>query len=137
MLKVRDLMTPYVETLNPDDDIDLASMLMRLDRFRHLPVVSDGQLVGIVSDRDIMRAEQSSLSETTIEANRRFNMKVKAQDVMTVQVDTIEPDATVLKAAEILREKGYSCLPVLEEDRLVGIITPTDFLGLVVKLLLE
>lgn len=136
-MKVADIMTDHVETLDPDDDIDLASMIMRLDRLRHLPVVEDGRLVGIISDRDILRAQQSSLSGASKEEVRRFNMRIKAREVMTRKVETTSPEASALEAAEILRERGYSCLPVMRDGVVVGIVTPTDFLGLVVQLLLR
>lgn len=136
-MKVADIMTDHVETLDPDDDIDLASMIMRLDRLRHLPVVEDGRLVGIISDRDILRAQQSTLAGATKEEVRRFNMRIKARDVMTQKVETTTPEASALEAAEILRERGYGCLPVMRDGMVVGIVTPTDFLGLVVQLLLR
>jgi CBS domain-containing membrane protein len=136
-MKVADIMTDHVETLDPDDDIDLASMIMRLDRLRHLPVVEDGRLVGLISDRDILRAQQSTLAGATKEEVRRFNMRIKARDVMTQKVETTTPEASALEAAEILRERGYGCLPVMRDGMVVGIVTPTDFLGLVVQLLLR
>ena len=136
-MKVADIMTDHVETLDPEDDIDLASMIMRLDRLRHLPVVEDGRLVGIISDRDILRAQQSSLSGASKEEARRFNMRIKAKDVMTRKVETTTPETSVLEAAEVLRERGYGCLPVMADGVVIGIVTPTDFLGLVVQLLLR
>ena len=137
MMKAKDLMTRPVETLGPDDDLDLASMLMRLDRLHHLPVVEDGRLIGLISDRDVLRAEQSTLVRHTKEDARRFNMKIRARDVMTLSVQTIGPETPVLEAAQIMREKGFNCLPVVDDGEVVGILTPRDFLGLVVKLLLE
>lgn len=136
MLKVRDVMSVNVETLNPDDDLDLASMLMRLDRLHHLPVMEGDQLVGIISDRDVLSAQRSSFAGCDKDETRRFNMGIKARDAMTSKVDTISPEASVVEAAQMLRERGYGCLPVVEDGRVVGIVTPTDFLGLVVELLL-
>lgn len=136
MLKVRDVMSVNVETLNPDDDLDLASMLMRLDRLHHLPVVEGDQLLGIISDRDVLSAQRSRFLETNKDESRRFNMGIKAKEAMTSQVDTISPEASAVEAAQMLREKGYGCLPVVDDGRVVGIVTPTDFLGLVVELLL-
>ena len=136
MMKVRDLMSTGVETLAPEDDIDLASMLMRLDRLRHLPVVEDDRLVGLISDRDVLRAQQSVFAEEDPEARRRFAMAIRADKIMTRDVDTIGPEASALEAAQVLREKGYGCLPVVEDGQVIGIVTPTDFLGLVVELLL-
>jgi len=136
-MKVADIMTDHVETLDPDDDIDLASMIMRLDRLRHLPVVQDGRLLGIISDRDILKAQQSSLSGASKEEARRFNMRIKARDIMTKKVETVAPESSALEAAEILRERGYGCLPVMKDGVVIGIVTPTDFLNLVVQLLLR
>ena len=64
-------------------------------------------------------------------------MKIRARDVMTLSVQTIDPETPVLEAAQIMREKGFNCLPVVDDGEVVGILTPRDFLGLVVKLLLE
>ena len=134
-MKVRELMSDHVETLEPEDDLDLASMLMRLDRLHHLPVVEEGDLIGIISDRDVLRAQESSLRGLSSEESRRFDMRVKARDIMTVEVDTVTPDTSVDEALEKLRKRPYSCLPVLEDGQIVGIVTPTDFLDLLAKIL--
>lgn len=136
MLKAKDLMTTPVETLAPHDDIDLASMLMRLDRLHHLPVVDEGRLVGLISDRDILRAERSTMVGATKDEARRFNMKIRASEVMTDAVQTIAPDTSAVEAAQIMRERGFGCLPVVDDGEVVGIVTPRDYLGLVVELLL-
>lgn len=134
-LTVQDIMSTHVETLDPADDVDLADMLMRLDRLHHLPVVEDGQLVGLVSQRDIARHQVSPSSGLSVEAQRRANLRVKVRDMMVSSVTTIGPTASVLDAAQVMRERYLGCLPVLEDGELVGIVTGTDMLGLLVRAL--
>lgn len=126
---VKDIMTRQVETLDPNDDVDLADMLMRLDHLHHLPVVDDGQLVGLVSQRDLARHQMSPSTGLSPEAQRRANLKVKVRDMMVESVTTISPDLTLLQAAELMRERYLGCLPVLEDGELVGIVTGSDLLS--------
>ncbi len=132
-LTVGQVMSRNVETLDPADDVDLADMLMRLDRLHHLPVVEDGQLVGIVSQRDVARHQVSPSSGLSVEAQRRANLRVKVRDMMIGSVTTVEPTTSVLEAAELMRERYLGCLPVVDEGELVGIVTGTDMLGLLVR----
>lgn len=137
MLRVSDLMAKDVETIHPEEDLDLAAMVMRMERLRHLPVVVDGQLLGLISDRDVLRAQVSSVAGLSQVEQRCANMRIRAGEVMTRALVTVSPKASAVEAAELLREHRISCLPVVEEGKLVGIITATDFLGLVVDLLLQ
>lgn len=132
-LTVRDIMSMNVETLDPADDVDLADMLMRLDRLHHLPVVEDGRLVGIVSQRDVARHQVSPSSGLSIEAQRRANLRIKVRDMMVTEVATISPDGTLLEAAELMKERYLGCLPVIEDGELVGIITGTDMLRMFIQ----
>lgn len=133
MLKVRELMTHPVETLEPGEDLDLADMIMRLERFRHLPVVNDGRVVGLLSQRDILAAQASNLKVTSREQQRLNNLHIRVEDVMTKNVMVTTPDAPALKAAELMREHHIGCLPVVEDGLLVGIITESDFLTYVIR----
>jgi CBS domain-containing protein len=132
-MTVQELMTTRVETLDPSDDVDLADMVMRLDRLHHLPVVSDGQLVGLVSQRDIARHQVSPSSGLSLEAQRRANLRVKVRDMMVTDVATVPPGTSVLEAAELMRERYLGCLPVVDDGELVGIVTGTDMLGLLIQ----
>lgn len=134
-ITVRDLMSRNVETLDPRDDVDLADMLMRLDHLHHLPVVEDGRVVGLVSQRDIARHQVSPQTGLTEEAMRRANLRVKVSEIMVSTVTTTSPDAPVLEAVEIMRERYLGCLPVVEEGELVGIVTGTDMMGLLARVL--
>ncbi|MBI4525672.1 MAG: CBS domain-containing protein [Deltaproteobacteria bacterium] len=106
-------MSRDVVTATPDDYLSTAQARMWLGGFRRIPVVEDGQLVGIVTDRDIKehwgRLERTKISE-----------------VMTDNPLTVSPESTLEKAAQIMLEKKISGLPVLEQGRLVGIITTSD-----------
>lgn len=132
-LRVRDLMTRNVQTVETGDDLDFASMVMRLERFRHLPVVEDGRLVGIVSDRDVIRSQAGALTGLPPEDRRMLDLHVDVREMMTANPETIGPDALALEAAQRLRERRFGCLPVVEDGRLVGILTETDFLDLAIR----
>lgn len=134
-MKVRELMSTQVETLDPDDDLDLANALMRLDRTRHLPVLAHGELVGMISDRDILKAQVSSLSGLTDEELRQVNLRIKVHEIMTTNVLSVTPETSAREAAKVLRVRKVGCLPVLDDGHLVGIVTATDFLDLVIRVL--
>jgi acetoin utilization protein AcuB len=123
-LSVRDIMATNLVTVSPHEPSRRAYQLMRDHRFRHLPVVANGRLVGVLSDRDLRPIVFSpSLAETRV------------ADLMTEQPTTIAPDAGVEDAASLLVMKKIGCLPVIEADRLIGIVTETDLLAVLVELL--
>ena len=125
---VRDLMTPDVVTLAADDTLDLADGIMRLGRIRHLPVVSGDRVVGIVSQRDLFRAAVSSLLQLGGEAERRWLAGIPVKAVMTPHVFTVAPSISLRAAVRIMTEKRVGCLPVVEDGRLVGLISESDCL---------
>ena len=126
-LRVRDYMTSSLQTLNPDDRLIDAELLVRRSGVRHLPVVKDGNLIGLVTDRDVRRYAPSILDSTPDEYNKIFEQTV-ISTVMTKQVQTIRPDAPLAEAAEMLYAQHRGCLPVMEDGQLVGIITRRDLL---------
>ncbi|MGH7320912.1 MAG: CBS and ACT domain-containing protein [Candidatus Rokuibacteriota bacterium] len=123
-LSVRDIMVTRLVTISPQESIRQAYQLMRDHRFRHLPVVSQSRLVGILSDRDLRPALLSpALAEATV------------GELMSEDLTTIAPDTSVEDAASQLVVKKIGCLPVVEGHRLVGIVTETDLLAVLVELL--
>src|SRR5574337_1017503 len=116
---VRDHMSEKVITVERDCRIDAARALLAKRRIRQLPVVGNGRLLGIVTDRDLRSAP----------ANKRT-----VGDVMTAKPVTIEPDAPVDEAAQTLRTLKIGALPVLENRTLVGILTASDVLDAFVEL---
>ena len=128
---VRDIMTVEVTTLGRNDTLLLAKDIMNLGRVRHFPVVEDDELVGVVSQRDLYRASLGTVMQYGEKAQRAFLESVAVKEVMADPI-AIGPDATVRDAARLMLEHKIGCLPVLEDSRLVGIVTETDMLQVVV-----
>ncbi|MCX8073020.1 MAG: CBS domain-containing protein [Candidatus Binatia bacterium] len=132
---VRDLMQTEVVTLNARDHLDLADSLMRLGRIRHMPVVEDGKLVGILSQRDLFRAGISTVLHLRPSAEREWLAKIPVREVMTAPVITATPNMPVRQAVNLLLEHKIGCLPVVDRGELVGLVSETDFLRYLARLL--
>ena len=128
LLTVRDLMSKQVTTVNPNDDLNWTKNLMSQRGFRHLPVVDEsGHLVGLVTDRDLRKASESSMSSALPSEQRDTDRWSKVSWIMTKGVLSVPPDAAAREAACLLREYKYGCLPVVDRGQLVGIVTEADF----------
>jgi CBS domain-containing protein len=127
-LKVRDVMTTQVTTLKRNDKLTLADDVMQLGRIRHLPILGDDgeQLVGIVSQRDLFRGALAQALGYGQYARRKLLDTFAIKDVMTTDVITTSPDTPLVDAARLLIERKIGCLPVVENRRLIGIITEDD-----------
>jgi CBS domain-containing membrane protein len=135
-MEVRDLMTTDVVTLTEDETLAHAQRCMARGRIRHLPVVRDGRLVGLVTHRDLLAASFSIFAEVESSEQRRVFTTVRVVEAMHRDVVTVSPSLAVSKAARILLENKYGCLPVVsEQSDLLGIVTEADFLRLTVSLL--
>jgi len=130
MLLVGDSMTREIVTLAPDETVGTALALCRERRIRHLPVLSEGRLVGIVSDRDL-RSATPAFGEPERAAALQ---KVLVEDVMADDVISALPDDPIEQAANTMRERRIGCLPVVESGELVGIITASDVMKALVYL---
>ncbi len=124
-------MAREVATLSPEETAGEALALCRRRRIRHLPVVEDGRLVGIVSDRDL-RSATPALGDP---ARAAALAEIRVGEVMARDVVTARPDDPIDGAANAMRERRINCLPVLEEDGLVGILTSSDVMESLVFLL--
>ena len=131
---VRDIMTPEVTTLGRNESLQFVKDIMNLGRVRHFPVVDEGKVVGIVSQRDLYKASLGSVMKYGEKAQRSFLEGIAVKEVMCEPVITIAPHASVQEAARIMIEKKIGCLPVLEGHTLVGIVTETDMLKLVAEM---
>jgi len=132
---VRHIMKSPVITLFAEQTLPLAEDIMKLKHLRHLPVVDDeGRLVGLVSHRDILRAQISSLAGLSASERRTRQSDVKISQLMTRDVWTAGPDAFASNAGQTLLDHKFGCLPVIDASgRLVGIITERDYLRFAVK----
>ena len=128
-MKVKNLMQSHVVTLNTANALDVAGDIMRMSRIRHLPVVdADKRLVGLLSQRDLFKASISSVLGFAREREHEWLGEVSVREVMTKEVTTIEPEAGVVEAVDKMIAGKFGCLPVVEEGKLVGLITETDCL---------
>jgi len=131
---IRDIMTPEVTTLGRNDSLQLVKDIMTLGRVRHFPVVDDGKVVGVVSQRDLYRASLGSVMKYGEKAQRAFLEGIVVKEVMSDPPITIAPHASVQEAARLMMEKKIGCLLVLEGSKLVGIVTESDMLKLVAEM---
>jgi len=119
MISVADFMTKDLVTVREADDLALAESLLRLGGIRHLPVVRDRKLVGILSHRDVLRSGISG---------RPAARETAVSEVMTREPTSIRPGLGLAHAARLLLERKFGCLPVCDDDgTLVGIVTEADF----------
>ena len=132
---VSDFMTRELVTVAPDDPLRRAVDAMQERGCRRLPVLENDCLVGIISDRDVRLALMSPfvLRERWYDEALLDNMPIRtcmATDVLTVSSDTL-----LIQAAELMRDRKIGGLPVVDDGRLVGIITETDVLDALIRLL--
>ena len=127
-MHIRDIMTTRVATVSMDDRLSVIKDIFEQAHFRHLLVLEEGELVGVISDRDLFRAISPYL-DSEAEMNRDTETLTKrAHQIMSRQLITIASHLTVRDGVKLMLEKGVSCLPVLENGTLVGIISWKDFL---------
>lgn len=135
-MNVSDIMTPKPTTVHQDTPLRLALETMERIGCRHLPVMgADSHLVGVISDRDCRTAMNSPhvLHERWQDEELLHKLPVRA--AMTPAPIVIEPDASVIKAAQLFLKHSIGCLPVMRDETLVGIITTSDILMAFVRLL--
>jgi len=116
MYTVADLMTREVITLDENENLGDASRILARKHIRHLPVVRDKKLVGLVTHRDILRC-----------VGGQAGGKCRAGDIMVTHLTTITPEMSLYDAVRIMRQHKYGCLPVVDDEHvLVGILTEAD-----------
>jgi CBS domain-containing protein len=126
--RVRDIMETKLVTISANERLSMVEDIMTLGRVRHMPVVQGGQLVGVVSERDLLRASLSVLSEHRDAERRAFLHVVEISRVMSAPPIVIGPDASIEQAALLMADKKIGCLPVVAGDQLIGMVTETDVL---------
>lgn len=126
---VKEWMTQDPQTVTSKTAVMEAMQLLRDGGFRRLPVVDNGKLVGIVTDRDLKEASPSKASTLSVYELNYLLSKLTIKDVMKTNVYKVEPNDPIEKAALLMEEQKVSGLPVVEGDTVVGILTITDMLG--------
>jgi CBS domain-containing protein len=127
---VGDLMSPVVITAHPDDKIGTILSNMDKLRFRHLPVVEDGRLVGVVTQKDLLHASSSFLSDQAPKRDVLIG-NAAVRSIMQGEVLTAKESDLLLEVGSLMQEAKVGCLPVVDDaGAVVGILTESDFIRL-------
>ena len=131
MFSIESIMSTNLITVPPTATLAEARELMQEKRIHHVPVVEDGTLAGLVTLTNVLAATDSFLrDENRIHAN-----EIAISDVMVTDVATVDVNASLRQAALFLERHKIGCLPVMDDHKLVGIITDTDFVAVAINLL--
>jgi CBS domain-containing protein len=131
---VREIMMGSPVTMKREDTLGLANDVISLGRIRHIPVVEDGRLVGLLSERDLMGAAATTIFGLKQRSKSALLKSVLVKDVMKKRVVTVKPDTSIKETARLMKEKKIGCVPVVNEGNLVGLVTTTDILRYVERL---
>lgn len=126
MITIDELMTVNPFTLRPTDSLHSARELMTEKHIRHIPITDENNtLLGLVSQRDVLKVTGPDAE----------NPDLDLSEVMTSKVSVIRTSDSVRQAALHLQQKKFGCLPVVDDNGLVGIVTDSDFIGVAINLL--
>jgi CBS domain-containing protein len=131
--KVSEWMSNNVLITRRDTSISSAHQIMRDNKIRRLPVVENGELVGIITIGDVREASPSDATTLSIWELNYLWAQLTVDKIMSRHVYTVSPDSLMLDAAELMLEHKISGLPVLEDGKLVGIITESDIFRMLVR----
>jgi CBS domain-containing protein len=132
MFSIEAIMSTNLITLNPSATLAEARTLMHEHRIHHIPVVKDEKLVGLVTLTNVLAATDSFLRDPQ---NRIHANEISISDTMVSDVATVDVNASLRHAALFIERHKIGCLPVLDGEKLVGIITDTDFVAVAINLL--
>jgi CBS domain-containing membrane protein len=136
MLTVRDIMTDKLIALTDADTLYAAKKIMDMARIRHIPVVdAGGDFIGLVTHRDLLAATVSRLADIDDATQDDIYSGIPIREVMRGDVRHTAPENSLRDAAQLLLTHKYGCLPVLEDKKLVGILTESDFIRLSIVLM--
>ena len=132
---VGEFMSHPIISIAPDLPIVDALTLMKREHVRRMPVIKDGQLLGIVSDKDLLNASPSPATSLSVWEMNYLLSKITVKDVMTRKVITVAENSTIEEAARLMADNKIGGLPVLRGSHVVGIITETDLFKLFLDLM--
>ncbi|MGJ8744263.1 CBS domain-containing protein [Polaribacter sp.] len=120
------IMATNLVTLNVNDDLVSAEKLFFKHKIKHIPVVQDKEIIGMLSYSDIERISHSDINEDKTGIKSVVNNTFTLEQVMAKNVMAVAPYTTIKEVAELLTTKGFHALPVIEDSELVGIVTTRD-----------
>ncbi|PSW11024.1 CBS domain-containing protein [Photobacterium sanctipauli] len=135
MFTVADMMTPHPHSLSASHTLADAKRLMEKHHIHHIPVTNDdNHLIGLVSQRDILSAQESSLEQFS--KNQFISaLDIPLEQAMHRNLMSVDPHAGLKEAAVYMQKHQIGCLPIIDHNKLVGIITDTDFVAIAINLL--
>ena len=132
ILRVKDIMSRDVRTVRRNDQLGVADAQFQKERIRHLPVLDeDGLVCAVVSQRDLFRGALLRALGYGSRAEDRLLGQILVKEAMSGELCTTRPDTPVAEAARLMIERKIGCLPVLDGEKLVGIVAETDVVRLV------
>lgn len=135
-MRVRHIMSSPVITIPSDTPVLEAAKMMKDKRIERLPVVDGDKLVGIITKDRVLRASPSMATSLSLHEIHYLFAKLSVKEIMQRDVFTVTPDTTVENSVRLAQEKRVGCLPVVEDGRVVGILTTNDFFYMVLNPLL-
>ena len=136
MFKISELMTSPVYSLRETDTLQNARVLMDQKRIRHVPITTGSNIFrGLITNRDVLANTISHLADIDQATQNEIDAGIPLQEIMRTDVRTVSSEDSVKDAANILYNNKYGCLPVVDNGKLVGIVTEADFLQLTIQLL--
>jgi acetoin utilization protein AcuB len=132
---VGERMSRPVISVSPDAPINDVLAMFKKEHIRRAPVIKEGKLVGIVSERDLLNASPSSVTTLSVWELNYLISKVKVKNVMSRKVITVSKDTPIEEAARIMADKKIGGLPVVDGERVVGVITETDLFKVFLELM--
>jgi CBS domain-containing membrane protein len=135
-MRVRDIMSAPVFAVSHVDTLKDVEKVMEWRHVRHVPVVDDqDELVGLITHRDLLQACVSSIAEISQREQDALLRAIPVAEIMRDAVLTVSPDENAREAAALMLDRKIGCLPVVEERKLVGILTEADFVRYLLEIL--
>jgi len=134
-MRVRDIMSTDVITINKEILVEDAKKIMEAYRIRRLPVMKKGKLIGLVTKHMMVKAEPSPATSLSIHELRYLLAKMTVKEIMVKNPFTVSPDMPIEEALQLGEEKRHGAFPVVEDGKLVGMVTESDIVKLVSKIM--
>ncbi len=136
MITVNEFMTTGPCTLRETDTINAARQIMTEKHIRHIPIIdSENHVLGVVTQRDVLAATEPVLSSSIRSDSVAAQPDIRLSEIMIRNVSVIHQSDSLRQAALYLQAHKYGCLPVVSDDRLIGIVTDSDFIAIAINLL--
>ena len=130
---VSEIMTKDIIALDRSDDLERAEMLFKRYNIRHIPVVNEESIIGMLSYTDLLKISFADVSDDDHNVNTVVYNMFSIEQVMTKNLVCVTSDTTIREVAEILAQNEFHALPIVDDDTLVGIVTTTDLINYLLK----